>query len=119
MQPITLTEKAADQIKSLLANAPEGTQGLRLGIKQTGCSGNSYNMEYIPADADLTADEGFDGHGATLYVPKIHSWMLFGMEVDYITDDLGNARFDFSNPNESGRCGCGESFHVEAPKQTS
>lgn len=116
MQPIQITEKAAVQIKALLGDAPDGAQGLRLGIKQTGCSGHSYNMEYIKADADLAADEPFEGHGATLYVPKMHSWMLFGMEVDYITDALGNARFDFANPNESGRCGCGESFHVEAPQ---
>ena len=116
MQPIMLTEKAASQIKKLLSNAPEGTQGLRLAIKETGCSGHSYNMEYIKPNSDMGADEPFEGHGATLYVPKMHSWMLFGMTVDYITDALGNARFDFSNPNEAGRCGCGESFHVEAPK---
>ena len=115
MQPIQIQENAARQINALLSDAPEGTQGLRLAIKQTGCSGHSYHMEYIKDAEDLTADEPFEGYGATLYIPKMHSWMLFGMEVDYITDDLGNARFDFKNPNESGRCGCGESFHVEKP----
>lgn len=112
-QPITITQNAASQIKALLDKAPEGTQGLRLTIKTTGCSGNSYAMEYIKPGEDLAGDETFEAHGAALYIPKIYSWMLFGMSVDYITDELGNARFDFVNPNETGRCGCGESFHIE------
>ncbi len=111
--PITITDKAAAQIQTLLQEAPEGTQGLRLNIKATGCSGNSYHMEYIKAGESLESDDPFEVDGITLYIPKIHSWMLFGMSIDYITDDLGNARFDFTNPNETGRCGCGESFHVD------
>lgn len=112
MTPITITENAALQIINLLSKAPEGTKGVRLNIKPTGCSGNSYAMEYIKPETDITQDEPFESHGAVLYIPKIHSWMLFGMTIDYVTDDLGNSRFDFTNPNESGRCGCGESFHV-------
>lgn len=111
-QPITITENAAAQIAQLMENAPEGTQGVRLTIKPTGCSGNSYAMDYIGKDEVLGGDDKFESHGTALYIPKMHSWMLFGMTVDYITDDLGNARFDFINPNETGRCGCGESFHV-------
>lgn len=110
--PITITEKAAQQINKLLAKAPVGSQGVRLNIKPTGCSGNSYAMEYIKAGENVLGDDKFEMNGAELYIPKMHSWMLFGMSVDYITDDLGNSRFDFSNPNETGRCGCGESFHV-------
>ncbi len=113
--PISLTNKASDHLNDLLSDAPQGTQGIRLAIKQTGCSGHSYAMEYIKPDDDLSADEPFESNGATLYIPKMHSWMLFGMIVDYITDELGNARFDFQNPNETGRCGCGESFHVDTP----
>ena len=110
--PITITEKAAQQIETLMQKAPEGAQGLRLNVKPTGCSGNSYVMEYIKADENIAGDDRFEGSGASLYIPKMHSWMLFGMQVDYITDELGNSRFDFQNPNETGRCGCGESFHV-------
>lgn len=110
--PIKITEKAAEHIKGLLGSAPEGTQGLRLTIKATGCSGNSYKMEYVKADDDLSKDEKFEENGAFVYIPKMHSWMLFGMTVDYITDELGNSRFDFKNPNEIARCGCGESFQV-------
>ena len=112
MTPVTMTKNAADHMLNLLGDAPDGTQGLRLNIKSTGCSGHSYSMEYIKPDESLDGDDVFQSEGATLYIPKMHSWMLFGMVVDYIVDDLGNARFDFSNPNESGRCGCGESFHV-------
>ena len=116
ISPITITDNAARQIAALMQDAPDNTLGVKLAIKQTGCSGHSYAMDYIAQGDDLSKDEPFEHNGATLYIPKLHSWMLFGMTVDYITDDLGNARFDFINPNEAGRCGCGESFHVEPVK---
>lgn len=110
--PIQITEKAAVQIQDLLNKAPDDTSGVRLTIKSTGCSGHSYQMEYVNSDDDLSKDEKFEENGSSIYIPKIYSWMLFGTEIDYITDELGNSRFDFINPNETGRCGCGESFHV-------
>lgn len=112
---ITMTEAAANQIKNLMQSAPEGTKGVRLGVKATGCSGNSYKMDYMTADLDEAGDDRFEDQGAVLYVPKLYSWMLIGTTVDYITDELGNSRFDFQNPNEVSRCGCGESFNV-APR---
>ncbi len=114
MTPITITDVASKQLQQLMADAPEGTQGIRLNIKQTGCSGNSYKMEYIKADDDLTKDDRIESNEAVIFIPKIYSWMLFGLTVDYIVDDLGNSRFDFINPNEVGRCGCGESFTVQS-----
>ena len=113
---ITITENAAKQINKLLDKAPEGSQGVRLSIKATGCSGNSYKMDYIKPDDDITDDDVIEGQGVTLNIPKIYSWMLIGTTVDYIVDDLGNARFEFINPNETARCGCGESFHVDVNK---
>ena len=110
--PIKITDLAAEQIQKLLDTAPEDTVGLRLNVKTTGCSGNSYNMEYVGAADNPEIDEKFEENGATIFIPKLYSWMLFGTTIDYITDELGNARFDFVNPNETGRCGCGESFHV-------
>lgn len=110
--PIQITELAASQMNALLKTAPEASIGVRLTIKATGCSGNSYKMEYVKPTDDLSKDEKFEGNGATIYIPKIYSWMLFGVTIDYITDELGNSRFDFINPNEIGRCGCGESFQV-------
>lgn len=113
---IEITEKAAEQIKALMGKAPEGSEGVRLSIKATGCSGNSYKMDYIKAGDDGAGDDVFDAHGVTLNIPKMYSWMLIGTTVDYIVDELGNSRFDFVNPNETARCGCGESFHVDVSK---
>ncbi len=110
--PIKITEAAAAQIQKLMDKAPQDTVGLRLTVNSTGCSGNSYKMEYVSGDDDLSKDEEFVQNGAGVYIPKLYSWMLFGTEIDYITDELGNSRFDFINPNETGRCGCGESFTV-------
>ena len=117
MQPITLTEAAAQQINKLMERAPAGTQGVRLNVKPRGCSGNSYQMEYIPTGESLATEDKIEQGGATLYIPKTHSWMLFGISVDYAEDEMGNARFRFKNPNEKGRCGCGESFYVENAAQ--
>ncbi len=110
--PIKITPSAACQIKALLDDAPKDNKSLLLNIKTTGCSGNSYSMEYIVVGEDISGYEKFEDEGASIYIPKLYSWMLFGMTVDYISDELGNSRFDFINPNETSRCGCGESFHV-------
>ena len=116
---IEITDNAAAQIKALLAKAPEGAQGLRLSIGATGCSGNSYKMEYAAKGdkSGIENDDIIESNEVAIYVPKIYSWMLIGTTIDYITDELGNARFDFTNPNETGRCGCGESFQVEKKEE--
>ena len=113
---ITITETAADQIRTLLEKSPDGSEGVRLSVKTTGCSGNSYKMDYIKNGDDVSGDDIFEEHGISLNIPKIYSWMLIGTTVDYITDELGNSRFDFINPNETARCGCGESFQVDVNK---
>ncbi len=111
--PITITEGAAKEIVAKMAQQ-DGALGLRLIIKSTGCSGHSYAMEHVQ-DEDLTADDKFEKDGAVLYVPKINSWMLFGMEVGFETEKMKSG-FTFTNPNEAGRCGCGESFTVDRPE---
>jgi iron-sulfur cluster assembly protein len=114
LDPITLTDNAAQAVLKRMQKAPEGTKGLRLVVKATGCSGHSYAMEYVAADDPAQQDDLVEMNGAALYVPKMHSWMLFGAIVDYGADELGNEKFLFNNPNETGRCGCGESFQVKA-----
>ncbi len=114
MTPITITEDAASAIKDKVA-AKDGAKGLRLTIKSTGCSGNSYHMDYA-MEEDLTADDKIEQGGAVLYIPKISSWMLFGMEIGFASDKMSSG-FTFTNPNETGRCGCGESFSVERSKE--
>lgn len=70
-------------------------------------------MDFIKPGADVAGDDVIELPQGKLCVPKTQSWMLFGTVVDYATDDLGNSKFVFTNPNETGRCGCGESFQVE------
>lgn len=111
-QPIAMTAAAAAAIRDRIAQGPPGTRALRLNVRTTGCSGNRYDMEYVRDSEAPDQDDVFERDGARLYVPKIQSWMLFGTMVDYVADELGNERFEFSNPNEKGRCGCGESFNV-------
>lgn len=110
MQPITITAAAA---KAILEKAAmkEGALGLRLTIKTTGCSGNSYAMDFAMPEV-VAGDDRIDGpNGAAIYIPKTQSWMLFGMTIDYTQNDMSSG-FTFTNPNETGRCGCGESFSV-------
>lgn len=112
MNPITLTDAAATAIKSKTA-AKDGARGLRLAIKSTGCSGHSYVMDYA-MDENLAVDDKVEKDGAVLYIPKINSWMLFGMEIGFQEGKLQSG-FTFTNPNETGRCGCGESFSIDRP----
>lgn len=110
MNPITITDEAAQAIADKTA-AKEGALGLRLTIKSTGCSGHSYQMEHAMTE-DLTADDKIEQGGAVLYIPKTNSWMLFGMEIGFAQTKMQSG-FTFTNPNETGRCGCGESFSIE------
>lgn len=110
--PITLTDRAAAAIRARIELGPAGTAGVRLSIRTTGCSGNSYHMEFAGKDS-ISEDDRVEKDGAILFISRTESWMLFGTIVDYVSDDLGCERFVFTNPNEKGRCGCGESFQVE------
>lgn len=113
MSPIKITDDAVKAIADKTAGK-DGAKGLRLTIKSTGCSGYSYQMEYA-MEENLAADDKIESNGAVLYIPKTSSWMLFGMEIGHQTDKMGSG-FTFTNPNESGRCGCGESFSIDRPK---
>lgn len=119
MLDIKITQNAAEQIKKLMEKAPAEVKGLRLSIKSTGCSGHSYKMEYVKAGDDVSGDDVIESDSVCINIPKMFSWMLIGMTIDYVTDSLGNSRFDFINPNETGRCGCGESFHVDPAQDKS
>lgn len=105
---ITLTEKAAAKVKQQIAKRGKGL-GIRLGVKTTGCSGLAYRLEYV--DQETPGDEKYDCGGCTVYVDPKACPYLNGMTVDYVRNGL-NEGFDFKNPNERDRCGCGESFRV-------
>ena len=107
--PITITDAATDRIRGLLSARGKPSAGVRVGIRTKGCSGLSYTIEY--ADEIGKFDEVVDtGEFKVLIDPKAIMFLI-GTEMDYIEEKLKSG-FTFRNPNEKGRCGCGESFHV-------
>ena len=110
-QMITLTPSAAEQVKALIAQAPEGQPvlGLRIGVQSGGCSGMSYFMEYAVDKNPM--EEVVEDKGVKIFVDPKAMLYLIGTEMDYAEEKLKSG-FVFRNPNEKGRCGCGESFHV-------
>ncbi len=105
---MSLTDAAADRLRSLYAKGQAGML-LRIGVGTKGCSGLSYDMSWVPAAGP--GDETVTDKGLTVLVDRKASLFLIGSVMDYEVKDLVSG-FTFSNPNEKGRCGCGESFHV-------
>lgn len=105
---ITLTDAAAERVKSFLDNRGKGV-GLRLGVKTSGCSGMAYILEF--ADEIDSSDEVFEDKGIQVLVDKKSLIYLDGTELDYGKEGL-NEGFKFNNPNVKDSCGCGESFTV-------
>ena len=103
---IALTEQAADRARTFLAKQPQA-QGLRLGVRNTGCSGYMYVVQL--ADRIDPDDQVFDSQGVKVVVSAKNLPILDGMEVDYGKEGL-NEGFRFRNPNAKDSCGCGESF---------
>jgi len=104
---ITLTEEAAKKITERLRE--RGGMGIRIGVQTTGCSGYAYILEW--ADTTNPEDVIFRDKDIELVVDKKWSTMLLGTTLDYKVEGL-NEGFEFINPNEKARCGCGESFTV-------
>jgi iron-sulfur cluster assembly protein len=105
---ITLTELAANKVKSQLSRREKGL-GIRVGVKTTGCSGLAYVIEYV--DIPSAVDISFVSHGVHVFVDPKSLAYIEGVEMDWVRNGL-NEGFDFKNPNERDRCGCGESFRV-------
>ena len=106
---MTVTQAAADRIKALIDGRSKPTAGIRIGVRSKGCSGLSYTLEY--ADKQEPMDEVVETGGIKLLIDPKASLFLIGTEMDYAEEKLKSG-FVFKNPNEKGRCGCGESFHV-------
>jgi iron-sulfur cluster assembly protein len=92
-----------------MAKSRGDVAGLRIGIKSKGCSGLSYSVEY--AKERSPGDEIIEDKGITIFVDPKATLFIIGSEMDYVEDKLQSG-FVFRNPNEKGRCGCGESFHI-------
>lgn len=107
--PINMTPAAIDQVKALLASRGKPSAGIRIGVRTKGCSGLSYTLEF--ADEVGQFDEELEVDGVKVLIDPKATMFIIGTEMDYVTDKLESG-FVFTNPNEKGRCGCGESFHV-------
>jgi iron-sulfur cluster assembly protein len=105
---ITMTEAAAQRARSFLEQRGKG-EGIRLGVKTTGCSGLAYVMEFV--DAVEETDTVFEEKGVKIIIDGKSLVYLDGTELDFVKEGL-NEGFEFNNPNAKGECGCGESFNV-------
>ena len=105
---ITVTNTASNKIKKNLTQRGQG-MGIRLGVRTTGCSGLAYVLEYV--DTLAPEDTAFEQDGFVVVVDPKSLTLMDGLEVDYVRQGL-NEGFEFRNPNEKDRCGCGESFRV-------
>jgi iron-sulfur cluster assembly protein len=105
-----LTDAAADRIKAVMANADRPIEAVRVGVKNGGCAGMSYFMEY--AEAVNPLDEVIEDKGVRILVDPKAVLFLLGTEMDYKVEKL-SAQFVFNNPNQTAACGCGESVQIE------
>ena len=112
-QVMRLTEAAAERIKAVMAKADKPVAGLRVGVKNGGCAGMEYTMEY--AEAVKPSDEVIEDKGVRILVDPKAVLFLLGTEMDYKTEKL-SAQFVFNNPNQTSACGCGESVQLTPAK---
>jgi iron-sulfur cluster assembly protein len=108
-QAMKVTDAAAERVRALMDKRGKPTAGIRIGVRSKGCSGLSYTLEY--ADEATPFDEIVEAHGVRLFIDPKAMMFILGTEMDYVEEQLQSG-FVFRNPNEKGRCGCGESFHV-------
>lgn len=105
---VVLTPAAATHVRAQLEQRGFGV-GIRLGVKTTGCSGLAYVLEFVDKPKD--EDKVFTQHGIDVYLDPRSMVYLEGVELDFVREGV-NEGLKFTNPNSTGECGCGESFHV-------
>lgn len=114
---LQISENAASEINKRIGEDNSDYQGIKIGIKTRGCSGLSYKIEYATAKNITEVDELVSKDNIKVFIDPKVSLFLFGTEMDFVekkTDEgiVVESGFVFKNPNEKGRCGCGESFYV-------
>jgi iron-sulfur cluster assembly protein len=112
-QVMRLTDAAATRIKDVMARADKPIAGIRVGVKNGGCAGMEYTMEY--ADAVAPHDEVVEDKGVKILIDPKAVLFLLGTEMDFKTEKL-SAQFVFNNPNQTSACGCGESVQLSPAK---
>ncbi len=108
-QIITLSDNAAQRIKEIMSNAEKDSLGVRVGVKSGGCAGMSYVMEYTKKANPN--DEVVEDKGVKVFIDSAAVMYLLGTEMDFKKEKF-SSQFVFNNPNETERCGCGESFKI-------
>ena len=106
---IKITEKASARVQEIIKNASSEVIGLRIGIKTAGCSGLKYNIEF--AKEQKAFEDAIDVNGILILIDPAAVMFLVGSEMDWKEDKFSSS-FVFNNPNETAKCGCGESFSV-------
>lgn len=107
---ITLTDLAKEKVKAAIDKRGCGL-GIQIGVRTTGCSGMAYTLEYVDTPTITRDYLVYDMEGFRVWINGKHLPYVDGMVMDWKKQGL-NEGFDFSNPNEKGRCGCGESFNI-------
>ena len=110
---VRLSEAAAERIRQIMDNAGGQYQGLRVGVKNGGCAGMSYTMDYAETAEPL--EEVIEDKGVKVFIDPKAILFLIGTEIDFVREKLG-ARFVFNNPNQTASCGCGESVSITPVK---
>ena len=108
-QIITLSNNAAERIKEIMANAEDNPIGVKIGVKSGGCAGMTYIMEYTKEVNP--SDELIEDKGVKVFIDSAAVMYLLGTEMDFKKEEF-TSQFVFNNPNETERCGCGESFKI-------
>ena len=108
-QIITLSNSAAERIKQIMSSDTNNSVGVRIGVKSGGCAGMTYVMEYMKTSNPN--DEVIEEKGVKVFIDPGAIMYLLGTEMDYKTEEFSSS-FVFKNPNETERCGCGESFKI-------
>ena len=114
-QVMRLTDAAATRIKDVMARAERPVMGVRVGVKNGGCAGMEYTMEY--AEAAKPHDEIVEDKGVKILIDPKAVLFLLGTEMDFKTEKL-SAQFVFNNPNQTSACGCGESVQLTPAQGT-
>lgn len=109
MSVIEITDNAVNHLREIIESNGEHYIGIRISVGTKGCSGYSYQLDLVQEHSEK--DDLIEKDGVKIYIDPLAFMYIFGTTMDWEEDDLNNG-FKFSNPNEKGRCGCGESFHI-------
>ena len=107
---LSITDKAAFQIKRIISEADKKVIGVVVGVDKSGCSGYAYKLDYAK-DQNFENFEKIESKGVIVFIEPSATMFLIGSEMDYTSDKI-SSRFKFNNPNEKSSCGCGESFNI-------